>query len=213
MKAFIFTGGAIRPEWIPDRPKEGDLVVAADCGYENARRCEVEISVLVGDFDSFPGGIPAEVVSDAVEIIEVPAEKDATDTQLAVGLAIERGADDIVIVGGLSGRIDHTLSNLSLLEDIAESRIHAVYTDGQNRVRFIRSTSHLVARSDYRYLSLIAVDETVKGVSVEGCKYPLKNAKLSRGFQYAVSNEITGNCALITVKKGGVYIIESRDCP
>ena len=211
MRAFVFTGGTIRPEMILERPKEEDLVIAADCGYENARSLGVKVSILMGDFDSFPEGLQLEKLPEDIEIIEVPAEKDATDTQLAVGLAIERGADDIVIIGGLSGRIDHTMSNLSLLEDIAESRIHALYTDGQNRVRFIRSTSHLVARSEYRYLSLIAVDETVKGVTVEGCKYPLKNAKLSRGFQYAVSNEITGNCALITVKKGGVFVIESRD--
>ena len=50
----------------------------------------------------------------------------------------------------------------------------------------------------------------VKGVSIEGCKYPLKKAKLSRNFQYAVSNEIVGNCALISVRKGAVYIIESK---
>ena len=55
------------------------------------------------------------------------------------------------------------------------------------------------------------VDEVVKGVTVEGCKYPLKNATLRRRNQFAVSNEITGNVAFISVKKGVVYIIESRD--
>ena len=60
-------------------------------------------------------------------------------------------------------------------------------------------------------LSIIAADDVVKGVSVEDCKYPLDNAKLTKKFQYAVSNEIEGNCALISVKKGGIYIVESRD--
>jgi thiamine pyrophosphokinase len=39
----------------------------------------------------------------------------------------------------------------------------------------------------------------------------LENAKLKNTHQYAVSNEIEGNCALVEVKKGGLYIIESRD--
>ena len=80
-----------------------------------------------------------------------------------------------------------------------------------NRIRYIKSTSTLIARSGYKYLSIIAADEAVKGVSVEGCKYPLKNARLSRTNQFAVSNEILKNCALVSVKKGGLYIIESRD--
>lgn len=211
MRAFIFMGGKICPESIHERPSGDDIVIAADGGYRNAESLGISVSYLVGDFDSFPGGEPEGSVPHSVEIIRVPAEKDATDTQLAVALALEKGADEILLFGGLGGRLDHTLSSLSILESLDKSRIRAVMTDGQNRVRFIRSTSYLIARSEYRYLSLIAVDETVKGVSVEGCKYPLKNAKLERGFQYAVSNELTGNCALISVKKGGIYIIESRD--
>ena len=74
----------------------------------------------------------------------------------------------------------------------------------------MRSTSTLIPRSGYKYVSILAVDPVVKGVSVEGCKYPLKKAKLSWNFQYAVSNEIVGNCALISVRKGAVYIIESK---
>ena len=39
----------------------------------------------------------------------------------------------------------------------------------------------------------------------------MKRATLYRRNQFAVSNEITGNVAFISVKKGGVYIIESKD--
>jgi thiamine pyrophosphokinase len=67
----------------------------------------------------------------------------------------------------------------------------------------------LLARSRYKYFSLIADDEKVKGIDIEGGKYPLKNAAILRKHQYAVSNEITGNCALIAVKKGGLFIVES----
>ena len=160
-----------------------------------------------GNFDSMPEG----TLPEGVEKIKVPAEKDDTDTQLAVEAAVSRGADDIVIIGGLGGRLDHTLSNLHILEDLAMRGVYAVMTDGQNRARFIRSGSALIGRSGYRYLSLIAADDKVKGVTAEGCKYPLSNATLTRRFQYAVSNEIDGNCALISVKKGGLFIIESTD--
>lgn len=208
MKAFIYTGGGIVPENITEKPKAGDLCIAADSGYRNALTLGAQPTVLLGDFDSLgtPEGLP-----DTVEVLRVPAEKDFTDTQMAVETALERGADEIVIIGGLDGRLDHALSNLSILEDLWARRIHARITDGRNRVRYLEATSTLIARSGFRYLSLIAVSERVKGVSIEGCRYPLKNATLRRGFQYAVSNEITGNCALLSIKKGGVYVVESKD--
>ena len=214
MKAFIFTGGVIHPEYITEHPTGDDIVIAADSGYQNARATGTQVSILCGDFDSFTareGKPPEDTLPASVEIIRVPAEKDATDTQLAVSLALDKGADEIVIIGGLGGRLDHTLSNLGILEHLAEKNIYATILDGQSRARYVNATCYLIARSPYRYLSIIAADKVVKGVSVDGCKYPLKNARLCRGFQYAVSNEITGNCALISVKKGGIFLIESRD--
>ncbi len=205
MKAFIYTGGQINPQNITEHPKGDDLVIAADSGYHNALSLGETVQLLLGDFDS----IGDAKIPDKIEQLKVPAEKDFTDTQLAVETALKRGANEIVIIGGLDGRLDHTLSNLSILEDLSKKNIHAVITDGRNRVRFLSSTSTLIARSGFRYLSLLCLSQKAKGVSIEGCKYPLKNATITRDFQYAVSNELTGNCALVSVKKGDLYIIES----
>lgn len=215
MRAFIYTGGAVRAEYITEHPKADDLCIAADSGYHTAMALGERIDLLLGDFDSI-GSVPRD---GGFEIQQVPAEKDYTDTQLAVEIAIDRGATDIIIIGGLSGRLDHTLSTLAILEDLSLRGIYGTITDGQNRARYLKSpsplsggrSSTLIARSPYKYLSLIAADEVVKGVDIEGCKYPLKRATLRRRNQFAVSNEITGNVAFIAVKKGGVYIIESRD--
>ena len=207
MRAFIYTGGTVRIESITEHPKADDLCIAADQGYHTAKALGERIDLLLGDFDSI-GSVPGD---EEMEIQRVPAEKDYTDTQLAVEIALERGADEIIIIGGLSGRLDHTLSTLAILEDLNTRGVYCTVTDGQNRVRYMKSTSTLIARSPYKYLSLIAADEVVKGVDIEGCKYPLKKATLRRSHQFAVSNEITGNVAFISVKKGGVFIIESRD--
>lgn len=207
MRAYIYTGGEICPDNITEHPKGEDLVIAADSGWNNAKTLGEKPTILLGDFDS----LGEENIPKGVEVIRVPAEKDLTDTQLAVDLALSKGVRDIVIVGGLSGRLDHTLSNIAILEHLEALRAHCVITDGRNRVRFIRNNSTLIPRGAYKYLSLIAADPVVKGVEIEGVKYPLKNAKLRRAFQYAVSNELTGNCAFVAVKKGGLFIVESND--
>ena len=208
MKAFIYVGGDIFAEGIFDSPKGDDIKISADCGYENAKKLGVVPNFAVGDFDS--GSL--EALPKETEIIEVPSEKDFTDTALAVDVALEHGADGIVIIGGLGGRLDHTMANLSLLEKLWEMGVRAIITDGKNRVRYIERTSELVARGGFKYISLMAADKEAKGVSLEGCKYPLKNAKLTRKNNgFTVSNEILKNCALVNVKKGGLFIIESND--
>ena len=207
MKAYIYTGGKIYPEYISESPKEEDLIIAADSGYKNAKACGVHPDILIGDFDSL-----GQVPDDVDEVLQLPEKKDLTDTQTAVEIAIERGATEIIIISGTDGRLDHTLSTLAIIEGLWNRNIRAIITSGQNRIRYIKNSGHILLRERaYKYFSVIACDDTVKGVSIDGAKYPLKNAKLTRTLQYAVSNEIDGNCSLITVKKGGVYIIESRD--
>lgn len=207
VRAFIYTGGNIDVSMIHRHPSKDDITVAADSGYGNAVRLGVKPDIAVGDFDSFS---EKKIPSD-VERITVPAEKDFTDTMLAVNTALEKGAREVIIIGGLDGRLDHTLSNLAILEKLFQRHVLSTIEDGKNRVRYIEATSTLVARSNYKYLSLIAADKKVKGVCIEGCKYPLDNAVLKKDHQYAVSNEITGNVALVSVKKGGIYIVESTE--
>ena len=121
MRALIYAGGEIAPANISEHPAEGDLTIAADSGWHNAALLGVTPAVLLGDFDS----IGTEDLPEAAEILQLPPEKDRTDTQLAVSLALSRGAAEIVIIGGLSGRLDHTLSNVSLLEALAARGIAA----------------------------------------------------------------------------------------
>ena len=155
MRAFIYTGGVICPEGITDYPRGEDITIAADSGYKNAEKLGVKIDFAVGDFDSFA----ESKIGKDIEIITVPAEKDFTDTQLAVDVALSKEARDIVIIGGLSGRLDHTLSNLGILEKLYAMGVRVILADGNNRVRYINATSELIPRSHYRYFSILAADE------------------------------------------------------
>ena len=206
MRAFIYAGGSILADNITEHPKGDDLCIAADAGYRNARALGERVNILIGDFDSL-GAIP----EGDMEVLQVPAEKDLTDTQIAVETALARGADEIILIGGLGSRMDHSLSTLAILEDLRERHVHAHINNGYNRVHYLNASSTLILRSGFRYLSVLAIDEKIKGLSIDGCKYPLKRATLNRRLQYAISNEITGNCAMISLRRGRIFVIESRD--
>ena len=207
MKAYIYSGGEIFPQYISEKPDGEDIVIAADSGYNNAKKLGVTPQILIGDFDSIKGH-----PDDVDEIIQLPCEKDVTDTQYAIEVAIKKGAREIVIICGTGGRFDHAISNMCILEGLHKKGIRATIVSGQNRIRYIKDTGFILIRDkNYKYFSILAADEKVKGVTIEGGKYPLSKKTILREHQFAVSNEIEKNCALITVKKGGIYIIESRD--
>lgn len=211
MKAFIYVGGSVNPNNITEHPKADDLCIAADVGADNAKLLGDTPDIIVGDFDSAKLDDLKKAFPKA-EITVVPAEKDFTDSELAIETAIKKGSTEMVIIGGLDGRLDHTLTNISLLEDLTKSGIYVTMTDGKNRVRYIENTSTLIPRSYFKYLSLIPRTDKVKGVTILGCKYTLEKATLTKSSQgLTVSNEITENCAFIAVKKGGLLIIESSD--
>jgi thiamine pyrophosphokinase len=151
MKAFIYVGGKIDVNFITEHPKGEDITVAADSGIRNALSLGDRVDIAVGDFDSFP----EREIPEGAEIIRLKPEKDITDAQAAIEIAIERGADSFVIIGGLSGRLDHTLANLSILEDLTARNHYAIMTDGTSRVHFINGGSALIGRSGFKYFSPI----------------------------------------------------------
>lgn len=209
MRALIFTGGQVKGSFpLP----QADFVIAADSGYLTARRFGVKPDLLLGDLDSLDRSQLSAHELDEMQKIIVSPIKDDTDTQLAVDTAMERGAREIFIVGGLGGRLDHTLSTVFLLEYLAEKGVRAVMTDGQNRVRILRGGESLTAeKSGFKYLSLVSLTDVCRGVSITGVYYPLTNAELTRKYSWAVSNEITASQAEISLGEGVMLVIESGD--
>lgn len=211
MKSYIFIGGEVDKSALETAIREDILVIAADSGYDNAKKLGVaeRCDFIVGDFDS----TKEKAFCSRAKIVRVPAEKDETDTQLAINIALEHGADELYIIGGLSGRLDHTLSNLYLIETLTNCGISACICDGFNRVRYLKERSSLlIGKSEYKYFGLILADKEAKGVTIEGAKYPLKNANLTRNDpSFAISNEVTENFSMISCKKGGLFVIESKE--
>lgn len=217
MTAYIFTGGQVFVEAAEEllSLETSRLIIAADSGYNNARRLGITPDLLIGDLDSIDRSQLERGELDRLEKLIVPTIKDDTDTQLAVDTAIERGADKIFIVGGLGGRLDHTLSTVFLLEYIKDKGLDALLTDGRNRVRLMKSHGAVstlsIERSGYKYISLVALSDICEEVCISGVFYPLENARLERKYSYAVSNEITSARAEISLKSGTMLVIESRD--
>lgn len=187
-----------------------DLIICADGGASHLGKLGILPHLLVGDFDSIHQSEFDSLFEAGVEVIRFPAEKDTTDTQLAVQLALDRGCDKLILIGATGTRLDHTLANIFLLRTLLESGVKGIIADEHNEIEMINKSIVLKKEKDIK-ISLVPVGGKVTGVTTEGLYYPLNNATLEFGSTWGVSNEFAEDTAIVTIKEGLLLVIKSRD--
>jgi len=120
-----------------------------------------------------------------------------------------KGADSIVILGGLGGRFDHQLANAHVLAQAVEHGVNAELCDEYTRIRLINNCCRL-HKQEGLLVTLVPLTTTVDGIVTEGLQYPLKDESLSVGFARGVSNQIIGEQALVSIKSGLLFVIQIK---
>jgi thiamine pyrophosphokinase len=201
--ALVFAGGdPPDPAWRP--PAAIDLVIAADSGLEHAQALGMHVDLVIGDLDSVaPTALDAAIAA-GTEVERHPTAKDATDLELALDAALDRGASALHVVGITGGRLDHFLANVLLL---ASPRYRSARVDGHV------GDAHVVVVHDRAELagtpgglcSLLPVGGPAAGVLTEGLRYPLDRELLAPGTTRGVSNEFLGHRAAVSLD-GGILL-------
>jgi len=190
----------------------GDIYIAADSGIETALKFDINPDILIGDFDSIKTDKYNKYKTENIKIIKYPAIKDDTDSMLAVKHALELNYKNIVIIGGIDGRIDHTLANLSLLKYINNRGAFGSITNGYNKISYLANSSFKIYKN-YKYVSIMPVSSEINGLTLEGFKYNLNNAKVMFEEPYTVCNEIADDLSYgeIFISDGEILICECDD--
>ncbi|MBQ8012480.1 MAG: thiamine diphosphokinase [Oscillospiraceae bacterium] len=201
----IIAGGDLHGE--VDVPKDA-LLICADCGYRHAEKLGLHPDVLMGDFDSYTAALPEHC-----EILRHPAEKDETDTMLAVWYGRDRGCTEFHIYGAFGGaRLDHSIANLQMLHHMAEQGLHGTLYDGGTAVT-VQTAGTVCYPRTKGYLSLFSLTDECTGLTVTGVKYPLEQGRLTNAFPLGVSNEILAENAEITLESGVLLIVQTDLSP
>jgi thiamine pyrophosphokinase len=206
MKAFIITPFLTESIKNIVHIEKNDLVLCADVAYLASKKEGIEPNIIIGDFDHGENDAPQKSTA---EFIRVPSEKDDTDTMLCVKCALEKGADEIVIVGGIGGRLDHTFANLQTLAYIEMHGAHGRLLSEDNEAFLVGGKTVIPKRIGW-YLSVFAYDRACTGVSIKGTKYEVSDVSLDTHFPLGVSNEITADAAIVSVKNGILLVILSK---
>jgi thiamine pyrophosphokinase len=178
-----------------------DFIVGIDRGALICAKKGLMMDLAVGDFDSVTKEELELIRLHCKEVVMLNAIKDVTDSQAA--LAYVDDYDEVILCGGLGGRIDHQLINIGLVK----KDIRISLWD-ENHLIYVVAGEKIIKKAGYRYLSLFACEPSI--IDLIGVKYPLSNQSIDESDLYLISNEITDEEAYIRVK-GKVLIIQSND--
>lgn len=205
MRAVIFVWAELSS--LPVEIKEDDFVICADVGLKTAERFGVRPSLVIGDFDSYPDGR----LFDGEKIV-LPVEKDDTDAHYAVRYALDRGCDEIVIVGGIGGeREDHTFANIATLRYIYSRGAKGYIITDRARIDYLESGA-LTLPAEEKSVNVTVFPLTEKAVvSERGLKYSVEKAEFCADVPLWASNSTLPNAeAVIEVFEGKVIVFRIK---
>ena len=187
-------------------PKDEDYIIAADSGYAYCEKEHLRPDLVVGDFDSL-GFVP-----DFPDIVQMPVEKDDTDTLHAIRIGLAKGYRRFAIYGGTGGkRADHTLANIQCLLFLHRHDARGVIFGKDIVFRGIFNETISFSTDAKGDLSVFCLDGEAHGVTIQGMKYELTDATLTSDFPLGCSNSFLGTASSITVNNGSLILVYSID--
>lgn len=187
------------PAW---KKQEGDIWIAADGGYAALKQQGIEPDVVVGDFDSL------DEIPEHLPVVYHPPEKDETDLYLAYQEGKKRGCDTFWLLGAFGGRPDHTYANQQMLLRMRRDGSMGYLQAGAWCMTVIEREALVFETPQKRgYVSVFCLEGRAEGVSETGLKYGLQDVTLYESVPLGVSNEFTGEEAMITVKQGALLVM------
>lgn len=214
-RAVIISGGTLYEELIEKtiRECEDPCIIGVDKGVKFLYHHKIRPSYIVGDFDSLSHEIVDYYKNEThVSVREFNPVKDASDTEIAVRLAITLGCHEMVILGATGSRVDHLWANIQTLTIPFKAGVDAVILDPQNRIRLIGGETHLKKEEAFGdYFSVFPLGEVVYGFNIRGAKYPLTEHTLTPYDSLCVSNQIEEDEVVIDFVSGIVILMETRD--
>lgn len=198
---LIFTGGEAPLGCQYKNLLEGKpYVIAADSGWDIAKRENIEVDSLVGDFDSHKLELPTNK-----KFFSFSREKDFTDTELAFQLAKKEGKKSCAVVGGGGGRMDHWLSLWSLWR---QEQNWLLWETKDETLLKLHEGENWLGGGSPKVVSVFPLTLEAE-VLTTGFRWSLTGLKLSQSI-YSLSNEVKGEEASLQVVKGSVALIFPR---
>lgn len=207
-KAFIFLNGEFPKsmEFYKNLNIDNAHLFCADGGARKALELNYIPKEVWGDFDSLDENSINLLNFNNVVIKTFNKNKDFTDGELLISYVSSLNYNEIYVIGGFGGRIDHFLTNINLIFKYN----NLIFLDDTEKL-FLVTPNLSIKNNKGKRISFIPFSDTIENLSLDGFLYPLKNHILKRGDSTCLSNIITTDNAHINFSSGKLLGVLSLD--
>lgn len=214
-RGLIISGGSIDEAFGLQMLEElqPHYIIAVDSGLTFLYHNKVMPTHIVGDFDSVDTVVIDYYKTQTnIPIREFNPIKDASDTEIAVRLALALDVGELWLLGATGTRLDHVMANIQVLKIAFDEGTKAYIIDPCNRISLAEKELVLSKEKAFGdYFSIFPFGGIVEDISVEGAKYPLEHYRLCPYDSRCVSNELFADEVKIRFPKGTIILMETRD--
>ena len=199
MKALIIADGSPPSRELIQKHSDSDMIIAADGGLHVIQKFGLKPDFLIGDFDSADRSEIKSAAQNDTRVIQYAVEKNETDGMIALEIAFEQGARELVMLGALGKRTDHALANIMLLKYARDHGANMTIEDEYCEVRLV--TGETVIRGQKgQTVSVLPFAGSAVVSSDDSLHYPMNRLFMGEGDPVGISNILVSEEAIISVE-------------
>ncbi|PIE76896.1 MAG: thiamine diphosphokinase [Clostridiales bacterium] len=201
--ALIVNGTATDGNFLRKELADVGFIIAVDGGMHQLDAIAVTPNVLVGDLDSYH--YCGDHLAASVEIVKLNPEKDLSDLEFAIQLAVQRGATELRLFNAVGDRLDHSLINFNVLMQAKQLGVLAEWRAPKQRL-IVAQQHQVLTNISGQTFSIIPLTN-LSGVTIRGAKYPLTNQVIEHYSSRCLSNIAVDDSVSITIEQGDAFIV------
>lgn len=210
MSVLIFANGDLEPsDWLTPYLDNATVIIAADGGARHVLGHSKTPDVLIGDLDSLAMGVKERLMGESTLIAAHEPDKDETDLELALLYAARNYEEEILVFGGLGGRLDQMFANILLLMHPELRGRDISFKTRYQRIWLIAGEATIEGEKGDT-VSLIPLGGDVRVAATEGLRWALQDDVLTFGPARGVSNEMVDDTALVKIHSGHLLCVHTR---
>lgn len=189
-RIVVITGAAALDRNVVEMIPDAAIILAVDGGLDHALAAGLVPSGLIGDLDSVsPDGLAW--AEQHATISRHPADKERTDTELALTFAADMVPSGITLIGD-GDRLDHTIGAIGALgaSDLTSVPELDAWWGGQHLTVLHGPGQATLQLRPGSALSLLALHGRCDNVRIDGVRWPLDGTALEPANGLGISNEV-----------------------
>lgn len=211
MKGLVVSNGEINDlNQLKDISKSVDFIISVDGGTNYILKANIKPDLVVGDLDSIEKDVLNKIKEENIQVLKFPSHKDYTDTELALKYLVDRKFEEIILMGVIGTRIDHTLANIYLLYNLFQKGIKGMIINEKNTI-YITDNELEIEKEEGTFVSVIPINSSGAKVTLKGFLYETDRDDFHFSSTFGISNEIVERKGYIKVEEGICLIVKSKD--